>query len=231
MNAKFLEFFLFGIYPYICLTAFILGSILRYDRDQFTWKADSSQLMRKKGMRIGSNLFHVGILVLFFGHFVGLLTPHWVYEVFITSSSKLIMAMVVGGIAGTACFIGMSILIWRRLFDPRIRATSKPMDIAILLIIYVQLILGLLTIPESAKHLSGESMLALAEWAQRIVTFRGNAADYVTHAAWVFKLHLVLGMTLFLIFPFTRLVHAWSGFAAPIKYLSRSGYQVVRKRG
>ncbi len=230
MDAEYLGVLLFEVYPYICLTVFILGSILRYDRDQYTWKADSSQLMRKKGMRMGSNLFHIGILVLFFGHLVGLLTPHAVYEVFISTSAKLMMAMVVGGVAGAACFVGMTMLIWRRLFDPRIRATSKPMDIVILLIIYVQLILGLLTIPESAKHLNGDSMLALAEWAQHIVTFRGGAAEYVEHEAWVFKLHLVLGMTLFLIFPFTRLVHVLSGFTAPIKYLSRSGYQVVRKR-
>ena len=229
MTVDFWGLFLFGVYPYICLTVFIVGSIIRYDREQYTWKADSSQLMRKKGMRWGSNLFHIGILVLFFGHLIGLLTPHWVYESFIGAGSKLIMAMVIGGIAGTACFIGMTMLIWRRLFDPRIRATSKPMDIVVLLIIYAQLILGMLTIPNSAQHLNGESMLALAEWAQHVVTFR-SASGYIEGQALIFKLHLVLGMTIFLIFPFTRLVHVWSGFAAPIKYLTRSGYQIVRKR-
>ena len=80
--------FFFGIYPYIAVGSMIFGSILRYDRDPYSWKADSSQLMSRKGLRWGSNLFHVGILLLFFGHLVGLLTPHWAYEPFITAGQK-----------------------------------------------------------------------------------------------------------------------------------------------
>lgn len=230
MTADFTHQFFFGYYPYICLTVFMLGSILRYDRDQYTWKADSSQLLRKKGMRIGNNLFHIGIILLFFGHLVGLLTPHEVYHHFMDAGTKQLMAMVAGGIFGTICFIGMTMLLFRRLFDPRIRATSKPSDILILLILYVQLILGLITIPFSAQHMDGSSMIALANWAQYIVTFRAGAADFVVEEALIFKLHLVLGTTIFLIFPFTRMVHVFSGIAAPLKYLSRSGYQIVRKR-
>jgi len=230
MTADFTHQFFFGYYPYICLTVFVLGSILRYDRDQYTWKADSSQLLRKKGMRIGNNLFHIGIILLFFGHLVGLLTPHEVYHHFMDAGTKQLMAMVAGGIFGTICFIGMTMLLFRRLFDPRIRATSKPSDILILLILYVQLILGLITIPFSAQHMDGSSMIALANWAQYIVTFRAGAADFVVEEALIFKLHLVLGTTIFLIFPFTRMVHVFSGIAAPLKYLSRSGYQIVRKR-
>ena len=228
---SYLNDFLFGYYPYICAAVFFIASALRYDRDQYTWKADSSQLMRKQGMRLGSNLFHIGILLLFFGHLVGLLLPHEVYHHFMSAGTKQILAMVAGGIFGTLCFIGMTILLWRRLFDPRIRATSHFSDILILVILYIQLILGLLTIPESAKHLDGSSMVALAEWAQHIVTFRSGAAEFVSHEALIFKLHLVLGMTIFLLFPFTRLVHVFSGFVMPIKYLFRSGYQIVRKRG
>ncbi len=230
MNADYLHQFFFGYYPYICLTVFVLGSALRYDRDQYTWKADSSQLLRKKGMRIGNNLFHVGIILLFFGHLVGLLTPHEVYSRFMDAGTKQLMAMIAGGVFGTLCFIGMTMLIFRRLFDPRIRATSKTSDIMILLILYVQLILGLVTITFSAQHLDGSSMIALANWAQYIVTFRAGAADFVVNEALVFKLHLVLGVTIFLLFPFTRMVHVFSGIAAPLKYLSRSGYQIVRKR-
>ena len=230
MTADFTHQFLFGYYPYICLTVFVLGSILRYDRDQYTWKADSSQLLRKKGMRVGNNLFHLGIILLFFGHLVGLLTPHEVYHHFMDAGTKQLMAMVAGGIFGTLCFIGMTMLLLRRLFDPRIRATSKPSDILILLVLYVQLILGLITIPFSSQHMDGSSMIALANWAQHIVTFRAGAADFVVEEALIFKLHLVLGTTVFLLFPFTRMVHVFSGIAAPLKYLSRSGYQIVRKR-
>ena len=231
MTADYIHQFLFGTYPYICLTVMFLGSALRYDRDQYTWKADSSQLLRKRGMKWGNNLFHIGIICLFFGHLVGLLTPEAIYHHVMTAAVKQQVAMVAGGIFGTMCFIGMTILLKRRLFDPRIRATSKPSDIMILVILYVQLILGLATIPFSAQHLDGSSMIALANWAQHIVTFRSGAADFIVHEALIFKLHLVLGLTIFLLFPFTRMVHVFSGVAAPIKYLWRSGYQIVRKRG
>lgn len=230
MIGDYIHQFLFGYYPYICLTVLILGSILRYDRDQYTWKADSSQLLRKKGMRIGNNFFHIGIILLFFGHLVGLLTPAEIYHHFMDAGTKQLMAMVAGGIFGVICFIGMTMLLYRRLFDPRIRATSKPSDIFLLLILYVQLILGLATIPFSAEHMDGSSMIALANWAQYIVTFQTGAADFIVHEALVFKIHLVLGATIFLVFPFTRMVHVFSGVAAPIKYLTRSGYQIVRKR-
>ena len=121
-----LDTLLFGIYPYICLAVFFIGSLIRFDRDQYTWKSDSSQLLRTGSLRWGSNLFHVGVLFLFFGHFVGMLTPHFIYEHFIGAGAKQLMAMVSGGIAGVLGIIGLSLLLHRRLTDPRIRATSKP---------------------------------------------------------------------------------------------------------
>lgn len=225
--AAYLNDFFFGIYPYIAIVVMVMGSILRYDQDPYSWKAGSSQLLRSRGMALGSNLFHIGILLLFFGHLVGLLTPESVYHLVMSAATKQLLAMVAGGIFGVLCFIGMTILIIRRLFDPRIRATSRPADIMILLVLYVQLILGLATIPASAQHSDGSSMIALANWAQYIVTFRGGAADFVAGEAMVFKLHIILGLTIFLLFPFTRLVHV---FSAPVKYLFRSGYQIVRRR-
>jgi nitrate reductase gamma subunit len=224
----FLNQFFFGYFPYIAMTIFLLGSAMRYDRDQYTWKSDSSQLLRKKGMLVGSNLFHIGIILLFFGHFVGLLTPEWAYHPFMSAGTKQVMAMIAGGIFGTMCLIGMLILLNRRLFDKRISKTSKFSDTFVLFYLFVQLLLGLITIPYSAQHLDGSSMVALANWAQHIATFRTGAADFIIAEAWVFKLHLVLGMSLFIIFPFTRLVHIWS---VPVQYLTRSNYQIVRRRG
>ncbi len=225
--AHYINQFLFGIYPYIALTVFFVGSLLRYDRDQYTWKASSSQFLSKKDMRLGSNLFHVGIIMLFFGHLVGLLTPHSAYAFVMDAGTKQVLAMTAGGIFGLMCLAGMILLIRRRMFDPRIRATSQYADLPILLILFAQLLLGLLTIPFSAQHLDGSSMMALAHWAQHLLTFQGDAANYVAGEAWVFKAHIVLGMTIFLLFPFTRLVHAWS---VPIQYFARRGYQIVRKR-
>jgi nitrate reductase gamma subunit len=226
--ANYINQFFFGIYPYIAITVFFLGSLLRYDRDQYTWKASSSQMLSKKDMRLGSNLFHIGIIALFFGHLMGLLTPHWAYHFIMSAGTKQVLAMTAGGIFGLICLVGMILLIRRRLLDARIRATSQATDLPILLILFVQLVLGLLTIPFSAQHLDGSSMLALASWAQHLVTFQGDAASFVSGEAFIFKIHLVLGLTIFLVFPFTRLVHVWS---VPVTYLTRRGYQIVRKRG
>src|SRR5450830_1771477 len=174
------ENFLFGIYPYICLTIFILGSLIRFDRDQYTWKSDSSQLLKQGQLRWGSNLFHIGVLFLFFGHLFGMLTPHFLYESFISAGNKQLMAMVSGGIAGLLGFVGVSLLLHRRLFEPRIRVNSKTSDIVLLVLLWLQLALGLATIPMSAQHLDGSMMMKLAEWAQRIVTFRTGAPELLT---------------------------------------------------
>ena len=219
---------LFGIYPYICLAIFVLGTITRYDREAYTWRAGSSQLLRRKQLIVGSVLFHVGILVVFFGHLVGLLTPIWVFDAIgIGHGFKQVMAIVVGGVAGVICLIGATMLLHRRFMDPRIRATSVFADNAILVILYIQLILGLLTIFVSVQHLDGGEMVKFMMWAQGIFTFTAGAADYVAGANIIFKLHLFLGLTILLLFPFTRLVHM---FSAPVRYLWRPGYQVVRTR-
>lgn len=219
--------FLFNVYPYICLAVFLMGSLARFDRDQYTWKSDSSQLLRAKQLRIGSNLFHIGILFLFGGHTVGLLTPHFIYEPFISAGQKQLVAVVAGGIAGAVCFVGLTMLLHRRIFDPRIRLTSHRTDLAILIILWVQLVLGLITLPFSFGHSDGSVMLVLSDWAQRIVTFRPDSSGLVP-LDWPYKVHLVLGMTIFFLFPFSRLVHVWSGFGT-LAYLVRP-YQVVRSR-
>ena len=225
---KTLDTFLFGIYPYIALTVFFLGSLIRFDRDQYTWKSDSSQLLKAGQLRWGSNLFHVGVLFLFFGHFFGMLTPHFVYEPFLGAGAKQLMAMISGGIAGVLGFIGVTLLLHRRLFEPRIRINSRTSDILLLVLLWLQLVLGLATIPLSAQHLDGSMMLKLAGWAQHIVTFQTGAVELLADAGWIFKMHMFLGMSIFFIFPFTRLVHVWSGFGA-VAYLVRP-YQVVRAR-
>jgi nitrate reductase gamma subunit len=225
---SYLHAFFFSAYPYICMVVFLVGSLARFDRDQYTWKSDSSQMLRTGTLRWGSNLFHVSILFLFVGHTVGLLTPHWVYERFISPEQKQLVAIIAGGVAGVVCFIGLSLLIHRRIFDPRIRLTSHRTDLAILIILWVQLTLGLITLPYSFSHSDGSVMLVLSDWAQRVFTFRVGAAEGLIALDWPYKVHLVLGMTIFLLFPFSRLVHVWSGFAT-VAYLFRPK-QLVRSR-
>ncbi len=226
---SYVDTFLFGIYPYLAGAVFLIGSLIRFDREQYTWKSDSSQLLKRGQLRLGSNLFHLGILGIFFGHFVGLLTPLDVWHALgVTASAKQLLAIVAGGIFGVTMLVGLAVLMHRRYSEPRIRATTRPMDWAVLWLLLVQLALGLYSISVSLGHLDGGEMIRLMTWAQHIVTFRGDAAPFAAAAPLVFKVHLVLGMTIFLIFPFSRLVHIWSGFAA-LGYLVRA-YQVVRSR-
>ncbi len=225
MSSFYYSFF-FGIYPYICLAVFVLGTLVRYDREQYSWRASSSQLLADKGLKVGNILFHIGVIFIFFGHLVGLLTPHAVYEYFITAEQKQMLAIVAGGIAGAIGFVGLTILVFRRLFVDRIRMTSSKSDIAVLLIFWVQITLGLITIPYSLSHHDASIMIRLSEWAQHVLTFRSGASEYIVDLAWVYQVHLILGMTIFLLFPFTRLVHILS---APVKYVWRP-YQVVRSR-
>lgn len=219
---------IFGVYPYIALTVLALGSIIRYDREPYTWRASSSQLLRRKQLMWGSVLFHVGVLFIFLGHFVGLLTPIAVWDALgVSHSFKQVVAMTAGGIAGAMAIIGATMLAHRRLFDPRVRATSSTTDTLIILLLWAQLFLGLATIPFSMQHLDGHEMVKLMDWAQGIFTFNLAASSYITDVAFVFKLHLFLGLTILLLFPFTRLVHMLS---APVRYIWRTGYQVVRKK-
>ena len=226
MNGN-IDFFLFQVFPYIAIFIFLLGSILRFDRVPYSWRSKSSQLLRRKQLIIGSILFHLGILTILAGHAVGLLTPIAVFDAIgISHGAKQILAITAGGIAGVFCFIGLLLLLHRRLFDPRIRATSSIADIMVLLLLLAQLTLGMLTIPVSMHHLDGHEMVKFMEWAQHIVTFRGGAHEYIADVALVFKAHITLGLFLLVVFPFTRLVHALS---APVGYVFRP-YQIVRKR-
>lgn len=223
---QYLNYLLFGVYPYIALAVFFIGSWIRYDHGQYTWKAGSSQMVSSSGMRVASNLFHVGILLIFFGHLVGLLTPSWLYESIMTAGTKQIIAVVVGGIAGAMCWIGSLMLLKRRLTDPRVKAIGTSADTLVIAILFVQVSLGMLTIVSSLGHLDGSMMQQLSKWAQGIVFLQSNPAQYMEGAPFIYKIHIFLGMTIFVIFPFTRLVHIWS---APLEYITRR-YQIVRKR-
>jgi nitrate reductase gamma subunit len=227
MEAQMQNFF-FGIYPYIAITVLVFGSIARYETDPFTWKSSSSQLLRRKQLIVGSVLFHVGVLVIFFGHLFGLLVPVWIYEAIgIEAEAKQILAATAGGIAGVVAIVGGLILAQRRLSDPRIRATSSFWDITILLLLIAQLALGLISVPYSLATVQEGEVVKFMAWAQGIFTFDGGAAEQIADVALIFKLHIVLGLTIFLIFPFTRLVHMLS---VPLRYLWRPGYQIVRSR-
>lgn len=221
--------FVFGLYPYVALTVFLLGSLVRFEREQYTWKSESSQLLKRGNLRIGSICFHLGIISLFLTHMVGLLTPPEIYHAFgLSSSAKQVMAIVGGAGLGTLCLVGLLILLHRRFTEPRIRAVTRMGDKILLLWLLLTLLLGLASIFVSVNHLDGHVMVLLGSWAQHIVTFRSDAAELIVDVPWLYKAHMFMGMTLFVIFPFSRLVHVWSGFGS-VTYLTRA-WQLVRPR-
>ncbi|MGN6230394.1 MAG: respiratory nitrate reductase subunit gamma [Trinickia sp.] len=220
--------FLFGIYPYICLAVLLIGSLIRFDREQYSWKSDSSQLLRRGSLKLGSNLFHYGVLVVVLGHFAGFLAPHWLVSPFLSASAHQSIAMVGGGAAGTVSIVGLTMLIARRLRDPRIRRNSRTSDIVIVLMLWVQLALGLGTVLLSLRHMDGLLFEQLTDYVKGIVTFRPGVASLLTGVPLTYRLHILLGFTIFLVSPFTRMVHIWSGIAS-LAYLVRP-YQLVRKR-
>lgn len=226
--AELVNTILFGVYPYIALTVLAVGTVIRYDREPYTWRSGSSQLLRRRQLVWGSVLFHLGVLTIFAGHVVGLLSPLWVWDILhISHGTKQLIAVGLGGVAGVMGIIGATLLIHRRFFDARVRRNSSFADNMIILILWVQLALGLGTIFVSVQHLDGEEMVRLMTWAQGIFTFNPEAASYVANAALVFKLHIFLGLTIFVLFPFTRLVHMLS---VPVRYLWRPGYQIARTK-
>ncbi|MCW8950432.1 MAG: respiratory nitrate reductase subunit gamma, partial [Sedimenticola sp.] len=196
---------------------------------QYTWKADSSQLLSNKNMRIASNLFHVGILAVFFGHLVGMLTPHsWFLAVGISDTVHQYIAIYAGLIFGSLCLIGSIMLLLRRLNEPRVRAVSRKRDTFIIGWLLATVALGLSTTVvsfEHAAHGDASTMIALTEWVKSVATLSVNA-NLIQNVDFIFKLHMFFGMTVFLLFPFTRLVHVWS---VPLSYLGRA-YQIVRVR-
>jgi nitrate reductase gamma subunit len=220
---------IFGVYPYLAFTVFILGSWIRFDHEQYTWKSDSSQLLSKKYMRVASNLFHVGIIAIFFGHFAGLLTPHAIFSgMGVSDMTHQWIAISAGAIFGAFTLIGGVTLWLRRMFNVRVRAASRWMDINILGWLMLTLMLGLSTLPVSIGHAHESNagvMILLAEWAQSIVYLHPNP-DLLLNVDMVYKIHVFCGMSVFLFFPFTRLVHVWS---APFGYLGRA-YQIVRAK-
>ncbi|MBL3590804.1 MAG: respiratory nitrate reductase subunit gamma [gamma proteobacterium endosymbiont of Lamellibrachia anaximandri] len=217
----------FGAYPYLAGAIFLLGSWIRFDREQYTWKADSSQLLSNKNMRLASNLFHVGILGIFFGHAGGMLLPHsWFLAMGISDVGHQYIAIYAGGIFGVMCLIGAAMLVYRRVTNVRVKAVSRNRDTFVIAWLLATVALGLSTLLVSTGHAAHgdvSEMIALTEYVKSIATLSVDPS-LLKDVSPIFKTHMFFGMTVFLIFPFTRLVHVWS---VPVTYLTRA-YQIVR---
>ncbi len=220
---------IFGVYPYICLTVFVVASWIRFDYQQYTWKTDSSMLLSKQNMLLASNLFHIGILSIFAGHFAGLVLPHGLWlGLGISDLAHQWIAIIAGIVFGGMCLLGGAMLWMRRVSNHRIRVTGRKNDMFVISWLMITLVLGLLTVPFSighANHGDPSVMLALAAWVKSILTLNPQP-ELMASVDPIFRAHIFFGMTVFLIFPFTRLVHI---LTAPLMYLGRA-YQIVRTK-
>lgn len=216
---------LFTYLPHIAMTLFWFGVITRIVKTSKSLQAESSQFLSKKGQRWGGNLFHYGIILVFIGHFTGLFTPEHFYHLFMTTATKKTLAVIMGSVFGTAAFAGISILLFRRIRDKRIRINSSAADILLILLLLVEMGLGLASIFISAES-SVENYAALGLWAQKVITFQPDAGSVILGHSLIYKSHIVIGLFIFMVFPYTKLMHM---FVMPIAYFFRSSYQMVRR--
>ena len=215
----------FTYLPHISMTLFWFGLITRIVKSPQSLQAQSSQFLSKKGQRWGGNLFHYGILMVFLGHFTGLFTPQNLYHLLMTTATKKVLAVTMGSIFGTAAVVGVIILLIRRLKNDRIRINSKPQDILLLILLLVEMGLGMISIIITAGG-SVENYAELGGWAQKVITFQPDAGAVIAGHSLIYKLHIVVGLFIFMIFPYTKLMHM---FVMPIAYFFRSSYQLLRR--
>ena len=223
------EILLWDVLPYVAITTFVVGTIWRYRYDKFGWTTRSSQLYERKLIRIASPLFHLGILAVVGGHVVGLLIPEaWTQAIGLSESLYHAMAVGLGLFAGAATLIGIVLLIYRRrTVGPVFAATTKN-DKTMYVFLVAAILLGLLTTLVGAGVIGeGHNYREdVSVWFRPILTLQPQG-ELMAGAPLSFRVHAVAGMLVFMIWPFTRLVHA---FSAPLLYFFRP-YVVYRDRG
>ena len=222
-----MSLFLWGIYPYIVLTVFVFGTLVRFNTNPYGWTAKSSEFLEKRLLWTGSTLFHWGILLVFSGHVSGLLVPVEVYRALgVTDEAYHVIAVVAGTIAGVVALIGGSVLFYRRLSVKRIRVTTSLGDWVSIVFLLVVITTGMLATGRNALDESGfDYRTTISPWIRGILSFRPNPS-LMAGVPVYFKVHVLSSLSLFAVFPFTRLVHVLS---LPVTYLWRS-YVLYRRR-
>ncbi|WKV15991.1 respiratory nitrate reductase subunit gamma [Janibacter limosus] len=221
--------FLFVIVPYLCTATFVVGHVWRYRYDKFGWTTRSSQLYENRLLRIGSPLFHFGMLGVVAGHIIGLLVPQSRTDWLGISQRAYHVVAVGGGLpAGVATVVGMLILIYRRRTVGPVFSATTVMDKVMYAFLAVVIVLGMWnTIAGSILTIGGEYNYreGVSVWYRSFPAFQPDAA-LMGDAPLGFQLHAPVAFGLFALWPFTRLVHV---FSAPLGYLTRP-YIVYRSR-
>lgn len=229
------DFFLWVVVPYVCITTFVVGHVWRYRRDQYTWTARSTQLMERRMLRAGSLLFHFGILAVIGGHVLGILVPRsWTSAVGISDGTYHWIAVIMGGLAGVAVTAGFTILVYRRVAVARVRATTTRSDLVLYPVLAAVIVLGMLATFWGSAIDEHHYRETVSPWFRGIFSFRPNG-ELMVDAPFVFQAHAFAAWVLFAVWPFTRLVHAWSVpiayfRRAPIVYRSRTAPAPAAKR-
>ena len=220
---------LWGVLPYVVLLVLVGGLIWRYRFDQFGWTTRSSQLYESKLLKIGSPIFHFALIAVLMGHLVGLLIPKAFTDwIGIDQHTYHAGALYGGGLAGIALIVGLAMLIWRRRSTSAVFKATTWNDKIMYLVLATVIGLGMVatltgdTTPTGEEHNYRETV---SVWFRSLFVFQPDV-EAMGAATWQFQTHVVIGMLLFAIIPFTRLVHA---FSAPFHYLFRP-YIVYRSR-
>ena len=214
-----LDFFLWVALPYLCLASFVLGHIWRYRHDQYGWTTRSTQLFERRLLMVGSLLFHFGILAAIGGHLVGILVPSsWTEAVGISDDLYHWGAAVMGILSGAAIVAGFSILVYRRVRILRVRAATTRSDLVLYPVLAVTILFGMVaTVWGTAiDHYAYRD--TVSPWFRGIFTLQPHE-QLMANASFIFQAHAATAWLLLAIWPFTRLVHAWS---IPIAYVSRA---------
>ena len=218
--------FLWVVFPYLCLTVFVVGHVWRYRYDKFGWTTRSSQLYENRLLRIGSPLFHFGILGVFLGHVMGLGVPEvWTEAVGISEGMYHFMAVSIGALAGFATVVGMAILIYRRRTTGPVFSATTRMDKVMYLVLATVIVLGLVNTVVANIFGHYDYREGVSIWFRGIFRFSLHP-ELMAAAPLGFQLHGLAAIALFALWPFTRLVHV---FSAPLGYLTRP-YIVYRSR-
>lgn len=219
---------LWAVLPYVTIAILVVGSIWRYRYDKFGWTTRSSQLYESRLLRIGSPLFHLGILVVIIGHFIGLVIPEsWTSSAGLSEDAYHVQALLLGGIAGACTLVGVAILIYRRRTTGPVFTATTRNDKTMYVVLVAAIVVGLATTLLGAGVVGDEHNYreTVAPWFRSIFVLQPDV-DSMADASTAFQIHTLIGMLLFAVWPFTRLVHA---FSAPIGYLFRP-YIVYRSR-
>lgn len=209
---------LLSYFPYIALAVFISGALVRLVKRNTTVRAHSTQFFgNNRLVKWGSVLFHVSMLMIVGGHIFGLLTPKWLYTLLITTETKYIIAIILGGFSGVLALVGICMLILRRVKNETLRKNSTPFDFIITSLLLLQICLGLGCTYVTANS-SLENYVSLGEWAQGLALFEPNSWIHIANVHWVYKVHIIVGFAIFFIYPYTKLMHM---LVAPIHYIFR----------